>query len=172
MRVLWRPYLRLSVPAEESVPNPTQLTPKPPALHELGTWMVLWRQDWCMEVTTMKSWTHCDHFVTIQRCEMIPACTGTYNPHTDIDCCWNILQKISLLLRTKHEPSPVLQKGPAGNHKWTIIVHIKDIIWCTRISGSENRSQQEVSELFHVHRASLATHPLLKLIYTQCWHCW
>lgn len=83
--------------------------------------------------------------------------------------CWNILQQRSLLLRTKHEPSSVLEKSLAGNRKWTIIAHIKDIICCTRLSGSENGSRQEVSELFHVHRA---THPLLKLIYTQCSHCW
>lgn len=43
--------------------------------------------------------------------------------------CWNILQQRSLLLRTKHEPSSVLEKSLAGNHKWTIIAHIKDTLF-------------------------------------------
>lgn len=43
--------------------------------------------------------------------------------------CWNILQKKSLLLRTKHEPSSVPEKSLAGNHKRTIIVHIKDTLF-------------------------------------------
>lgn len=94
--------------------------------------MVLWRQDWCVEVTTMKSQILCSRFVTIHRCEMIPTSTGMYNPphkHRCVDCCWNILQQTSLLLRTKHKPSSVLEKSPAGKHKWTIIVHIKDTLF-------------------------------------------
>lgn len=52
-------------------------------------------------------------------------------------------------------------RQPQVNNNYSSQIHI---IWCTWVSGNENRSQQEVSEFFHVHRDSLATHPLLKLI--------